>query len=93
MFNTLVTQPACEEIATLPTADNLSSAIKSLANNKAPGKSGVLPKMVKYGGQAFFDGLLSLVHKVWKVSCVPQDWRDAELVPVPKKGDLSWCDT
>ena len=23
---------------------------------------------------------------------MPQAWRDAELVPIPKKGDLSICD-
>ena len=29
---------------------------------------------------------------IWESSCEPQDWRDAELVPIPKKGNLSSCD-
>jgi len=33
-----------------------------------------------------------LVELVWKESSVPCDWRDAILVPIPKKGDLTSCD-
>jgi len=29
---------------------------------------------------------------VWDSEVVPQEWRNASLVPVPKKGDLSSCD-
>ena len=36
--------------------------------------------------------LLELVHDVWRECSVPGDWRDAILVPIPKKGDLSSCD-
>lgn len=79
-------------LAELPTAMELSRAIASLSNNKAPGESGILPEMVKFAGQQFNDALLNLIHKVWQNGSVPQAWRDAELVPIPKKGDLSRCD-
>ena len=29
---------------------------------------------------------------MWKEKSVPNDWRDAILIPIPKKGDLSHCD-
>ena len=29
---------------------------------------------------------------VWREKQVPEEWRDALLVSVPKKGDLSVCD-
>ena len=32
------------------------------------------------------------MHDVWKDKCVSNDWRDAILIPIPKKGDLSHCD-
>ena len=67
-------------------------AINQLSNKKAPGESGILPEMVKYAGPTFRSYLLSLVHKAWCDGTVPQAWRDADLVPVPKKGDLSFCD-
>ena len=40
----------------------------------------------------FFNRLLELVHNVWREGHVPNDWRDAILVPIPKKGDLTSCD-
>jgi len=36
--------------------------------------------------------LFDLYTIVWNSGCVPQEWRKASLVPVPKKGDLSSCD-
>ena len=48
--------------------------------------------MVKCAGLTFFEHFHSLVCQVWEHGSVPQDWRDAELVPIPKKGDLSRCD-
>jgi len=35
--------------------------------------------------------LLVLMREVWKMGCVVQDWKDAEIVPIPKKGDVT-CD-
>ncbi len=36
--------------------------------------------------------LMERIHGVWRKGSVPSDWRDAILVPIPKKGDLSCCD-
>ena len=33
-----------------------------------------------------------LFESVWQVRVVPQEWKDALIVPIPKKGDLSLCD-
>ena len=38
------------------------------------------------------DYLVYLFRKVWQEGCVPQEWTDALIVPIPKKGDLSLCD-
>ena len=35
---------------------------------------------------------MSLFGTVWREKQVPLEWRDATLVPVPKRGDLSVCD-
>ena len=32
------------------------------------------------------------MHDMWKEKSVPTEWRDAILIPIPKKGDLSHCD-
>ncbi len=91
-IDSLRVRPVRDELADLPTEEDLARAVARLCNNKAPGESGILPEMVRYAGLEFFTALLSLVHRVWLDGCVPQAWRDAELVPIPKKGDLSSCD-
>ena len=92
VFDSLRARPICHELDDLPTADELARAIARLSNNKAPGESGIVAEMVRHAGPEFSASLLLLLHEVWRDGCVPQAWRDAELVPIPKKGDLSSCD-
>ncbi|XP_065195778.1 uncharacterized protein LOC135827179 [Sycon ciliatum] len=92
VFSSLKQRPVADELAELPTAVELSRAISRLTNNKAPGESGILPEMVKHAGAQFHQTLLCLIHQIWRENQVPQAWKDAELVPIPKKGDLSLCD-
>ena len=33
-----------------------------------------------------------LINDVWAKGAVPKDWVDADIVPIPKKGDLTSCD-
>ena len=33
-----------------------------------------------------------LIRKIWTAGSVAKDWKDAEIVPIPKKGDLKHCD-
>ena len=82
------------EMAELPTEDELLNAIKKVKNGRAGGESSILPEMVKAAciGYTFSKTLLELVHDVWEKRSVPDDWRDAMLIPIPKKGDLSHCD-
>ena len=35
---------------------------------------------------------MKLFTHVWNSMSVPQDWKDALLIPVPKKGTLWLCD-
>lgn len=91
-FDSLRKRPVWHELADPPSAEDLAKAVKQLAKNKAPGASGILPEMVQHAGEEAISFLLSLVHQVWAEGCVPQAWRDAEIVPIPKKGDLSLCD-
>ena len=85
VFDSLRARPICHELDDLPTADELARAIARLSNNKAPGESGIVAEMVRHAGPEFSASLLLLLHEVWREGCVPQAWRDAELVPIPKK--------
>ena len=65
-----------------------------LRNGNAGGTSGILSEMEKAASceEAFMSALMELVYDVWRKCRVLGNWRDAILVPIPKKGDLSSCD-
>lgn len=56
------------------------------------GKNGILPEMLK---SCRFDTMANIhdhFRTVWREKKVLKEWRDAMLIPVPKKGDLTVCD-
>ena len=73
--------PACSEI---------HRAMRALQNGKACGRSEITAEMLKRGSE-LVPRLEMLLSEVWRTERVPQDWEDAILIPIPKKGDLSEC--
>ena len=68
-------------------------AMSKLKRVKAGGNSGILPELLLYyGGADLSDRLLMLMQDIWKIGAAFKDWREAEVVPIPKKGDLKICD-
>ena len=47
---------------------------------------------MKSGGSAVIDWLTELLQEVWRTRQVPQEWKDATLVPLHKKKDNKICD-
>ena len=81
-------------LADKPTAREVKSALGKLKNGKAAGYSNILPEMLKAGARSedFVSMLTELMCAVWEDRCVPQEWEDAILIPIPKKGNLHCCD-
>ena len=84
--------PLRSGLAGPPDKDEILRALGRLAVGRAGGLNGLLPDVLKCCGGPLLDYILTLFQTVWKERCVPAEWRDALLVPVPKKGDLSSCD-
>ena len=63
-----------------------------LKNGEAGGKTGILPELLLFGGEVMCDRLLQIMKSVWQAGAIPRDWKDAVVVPIPKKGDLKDCD-
>ena len=87
-------RPVRSHMAEPPTVEELEEAISKLKSGKAAGQSGILPEMIRTASydDDFLNSLLELVQLVWREGKVPQDWIDAILVPIAKKGDLKNCD-
>ena len=91
-LDTIKTLPVMTELDTEPPEDDLSKAIDSLKNGKAPGKDAIPPEVIKHGKPALLHHLHVLLLLCWKEGTVPQDMRDANIVTLYKnKGDRSDC--
>ena len=66
-----------------------------MKNGKALGGSGILPEMLKVGKACsdFVATLVGFLGVVWREGLALYDWRDAILVPVPKKRNLHCCNS
>ena len=83
------TYPTRLELDNSPTHDELLLALGRLRRGKAGGKTGIVPELP---GADIQDRLLQLIQDMWAQGTVVEDWRDAVVVPIPKKGDLKLCD-
>ena len=92
-LNQVRQRPLRSNLAERPSMRELRKALGKLKTGKASGDSGILPEMVKAACEEdeFIELVLLLVHSVWEERQVPQEWSDATLVPIPKKGNLSNC--
>ena len=59
-------------------------------NGRSPGMDGIPADVVKYGEDRLKEMIYEVICHVWDTS-VAQDWRDAILVSLFKKGDKSEC--
>ena len=85
-------RPIRDELSQPPTEEEIWAAMRQLKSHKAGGKNGILPEMIKSCGPHIIDNIRDLFCTVWREEQVPREWRDAVLVPIPKKGDLTLCD-
>ena len=77
-----------------PTMQELTDAIRSLANGKAVGPDGVSVELFKItlnDDPALRRRLLDIVVRIWRRGEVPQQWKDAIIVVLHKKKDRTEC--
>ena len=84
--------PIRSELADLPTDKKVVEAMGKRKERKAGVKNGILLEMVRGCGGTMIDYTLDMFRTVWMEQRVPQEWTDALLVPISKKGDLTQCD-
>src|SRR5215213_5991860 len=67
-----------------PSNDEWRSTIASLPNGKAAGPSGISYEMIKYLTTFSSDYLLNLITECFDTGCIPSQWKDASIYPIPK---------
>ena len=77
----------------LPTLDEVSKAISSLSNGKAPGSDAIPAEIYASGGPSLVEELLGLYVEMWKQEVLPQEFKDAAITHLYKnKGNRQVCD-
>ncbi|XP_047116212.1 uncharacterized protein LOC124796165 [Schistocerca piceifrons] len=81
--------PVMEELYAMPTMEELSREIDSLANGKAPGEDGIPAEVIKYNKPVLLKHLYSLITTSWEEGYDPMNenlLRSVWEVEVPTKG-------
>jgi hypothetical protein len=66
--------------------EEVERAVGKLKSGKADGVDGVIPEILKYGGDNMVEAVYELCRLVWEREKLPQDWMKALIFPVAKKG-------
>ena len=75
-----------EVMTTAITMKELEKATKKLKLKKSPGPDGITNEMIKNLGTAAKKKLLEIYNISWETGLVPQEWREATMIPIWKKG-------
>ena len=86
-INNLRQAPVQNWMDRCPEIDEISKAIDMVSDGKSPGSDGIHPEVFKRGGPKLLCALHEIIQEAWNTATVPQDWNDAQLVTIFKKGD------
>ena len=72
--------------------DEVKRAVQSLKKGKSGGTDGIVPEMLKLGGEEVITFLTKLFNKVFSSGVYPEEWSKAIVIPIFKKGDVNLPD-
>ena len=67
------------------TKEKVERAVRKLCNGKAGGQDEVVAELLKNGGEAVIGWLTEVIQQLWQTGKVPQEGKDATLIPIHKK--------
>ena len=86
--------PVASALGIEPTEEAIATAMKAMANAKAVGPDGLTAELLKLGLQqdrTILRALHRLTIFIWRQGKVPQQWKDAVITVLHKKGDKTEC--
>ena len=87
-------QPVASALGIEPMEEEIATAMKAMANDKAVGSDGLPAELLKLGVQQDRTILLEfhrLTTLIWREGKAPQQWKDAVITVLHKKGDKTEC--
>lgn len=75
-----------------PSVAEVRQAIQSLKSGKAPGPDGLCVELFKADVNVTAVELQQLIETFWDMEKIPENCKQANLIKLPKKGDLSLCE-
>jgi len=69
------------------TLDELEKELKLTKNGKTPGQDNINSELYKYAPEEFKLRLLQFLNNIYRENCIPDEWRNAVITPIFKKGD------
>ena len=91
-YRTYRTAPIIPDLEQSPTFREIHVAMKGLKNNKAAWPDGLPAELFKHGGYHLLHRLHHFITSACSSGCVPQQWKDANIVTVYKrKCDKALC--
>src|SRR5690606_22136032 len=64
--------------------EDLHRALNRMRNS-APGADGVVKRFVVWGGDVLLVSVLRLINLSWALGELPKSWKEAVMVPLPKR--------
>lgn len=75
------------------TAEEVGTVLRRLSGKTSVGPDCVPFALLKHGGEPLVERLCFVLNESWRLSVVPQAWRDADVLPLYKEsGELEDCD-
>ncbi|KAF0304847.1 putative RNA-directed DNA polymerase from transposon BS [Amphibalanus amphitrite] len=68
------------------TPEELQRQLQKLHMKKAPGPDGIANEHLRHLGPVAQGALLDLINASWRESSVPHEWKNANIIPIPKSG-------
>ena len=69
------------------TLDGLEKVLQLTTNGKTPGQDNINSELYKYTPEEFKLRLLKFLNNIYTENCIPNEWRNAVITPIFKKGD------